>query len=398
MKHPDLKQLGAEWARQSAAWRDPMQVQALWQPAGEVDPRLLQFRVEGAWWEALAASSATLLVAREYEHLLLGLSVVDGQPHVTYLAMPHPSGIAWDAAAQELHVASTRNPNAIVTLRPCVGLLPRLDSEAAEIERRPLLVDQVRFLPGSAYLHDLAMVGGELHANSVGQNAVIQIPRTGPVQRVWWPRCIEGTEGPVFGQNHIQLNSIAAGPSLAQSYFSASSTKISSRRPGHRNYAVDGRGVIFDGATREVYARGLTRPHSARLHGDRVWVDNSGYGEVGFVEQGRFEAQFRLPGWTRGLAFVGNTVFVATSRVIPRFSMYAPGLDVEAARCGLHALDLQSGHVLGSLYWPHGNQVFAVEPIPRSASRGLVTVLGDRRATEMERHLYYQYQVSQPTE
>ena len=36
-----------------------------------------------------------------------------------------------------------------------------------------------------------------------------------------------------------------------------------------------------------------------------------------------------LPGWTRGLWFHGSTAFVGASRVIPRFSNYAPGFDVD---------------------------------------------------------------------
>src|SRR5262249_14340443 len=162
----------------------------------------------------------------------------------------------------------------------------------------------------------------------VGQNAIIRLYDDGRYERVWWPRCIETEAGPVIGQNHIQLNSIAAGKNLQNSYFSASAERLSARRPGHKNFPVDKRGVIFSGKTREPMARGLTRPHSARLHQGRVWVDNSGYGELGVAESGGFEPIVRLPGWTRGLCFHGQVAFVGTSRVIPRFQHYAPGLDV----------------------------------------------------------------------
>ena len=78
---------------------------------------------------------------------------------------------------------------------------------------------------------------------------------------------------------------------------------ISNRRPGHKNFPVDKRGVIFSGKSKEVYAGGLTRPHSARLFQNKVWVDNSGYGELGYAEQNQFKPVIRLPGWTRGLCF-----------------------------------------------------------------------------------------------
>ena len=84
---------------------------------------------------------------------------------------------------------------------------------------------------------------------------------------------------------------------------------------------MDRRGVIFSGVLRERMARGLTRPHSARVDDGRVWADNSGYGELGYAEDGRFIPVMHLPGWTRGLCFKDRVAFVGTSRVIPRFAV-----------------------------------------------------------------------------
>ncbi len=89
--------------------------------------------------------------------------------------------------------------------------------------------------------------------------------------------------------------------------------------------------MIFSGATREPIARGLTRPHSARLYEHRIWVDNSGYGHVGYVDAGEFHSVAALPGWTRGLCFRNGIAFVGTSRILPRFSKYAPGLEVDSS-------------------------------------------------------------------
>ena len=61
-------------------------------------------------------------------------------------------------------------------------------------------------------MHDLAIIGTELHANAVGQNAIARLNSQGEYERVWWPACIDTPDGPIFGQNHIQLNSIAAWP------------------------------------------------------------------------------------------------------------------------------------------------------------------------------------------
>jgi uncharacterized protein (TIGR03032 family) len=377
----------ALWSRHHAEWRDSAQVASQWQEARAIDPETLRHGVAGPFWDVLAEADITLLVTREYEHLVMALGA--GRS-VTFLPLPHPSGIAVDRATGIVHIASTRNPNQVYDLRPVTDLLPRLDVKAPAVADRPLFPAGSRFYPGCMYIHDLALIGGRLHANAVGQNAIARLDGAGRYERVWWPRSIETKNGPVFGRNHLQLNSIAAGPTVRQSYFSASTDKVSARRPGMKNFPVDRRGVIFAGRTRDVFARGLTRPHSARLHGGKVWVDNSGYGELGFADDGKFCPVAKLPGWTRGLCFHKNIAFVGTSRVIPRFRQYAPGLDVDDSVCGIHAIDVKTGRVRGSLTWPAGNQIFAIDWIAGSAATGFPFAAGARRAAK-EKALFYCY-------
>jgi uncharacterized protein (TIGR03032 family) len=378
-------------ARHDAAWRDPAEVASQWERAGAVDRRLLRHTVRGAWWETLAARGLTLLVSREYEHLLVALRCDDGGPAVTYMVLPHPSGLAVDRPRGVVHVASTRNPNQVYDLMPVTALAAGANGRTPLAEAGPLVPVRSRFLPGCLYLHDLALIGGRLHANAVGQNAIARLDPDGGYERVWWPRCIETPAGPVFDRNHLQLNSIAAGRDLASSYFSASADTISRRRPGHRNFPVDRRGVVFSGATREPVVRGLTRPHSARLWRGRLWVDDSGYGDVGVVSDGRFTPVARLPGWTRGLSFHDRVAFVGTSRILPRFRHYAPGLDPGRSVCGVHAVDTASGRLLGSLTWPYGNQIFAVDWIPSTLASGLPFAADARRGTVRERQLFYAF-------
>jgi hypothetical protein len=87
------------------------------------------------------------------------------------------------------------------------------------------------------------------------------------------------------------------------------------------------------------------------------------------------------------LCFDDNIAFVGTSRVIPRFSQYAPGLDVSKSVSGLHAVDIQSGNVLGSLLWPYGNQIFAIELVPFAI--GLPFEF--KRTPKREKQLFYAF-------
>jgi uncharacterized protein (TIGR03032 family) len=320
----------------------------------------------------------------------MALTVAEGRPEVTFMRVPHPSGLAVDSIGKTIFLASTRNPNQLLELAPVVDSLPRRDAPVPRLDGRPLVPVRSRFLPGSLYLHDLAFVADVLYGNAVGQNAVVRLDRDSGYERVWWPRCIERESGPDFTRNYLQLNSIAAGTDLASSFFSASATKMSARRPGHKNFPVDRRGVIFSGKTRDPIATGLTRPHSARMHRGRLWVDNSGYGEVGVVEDGSFTRVATLPGWTRGLTLYDRFALVGTSRVIPRFRQYAPGLNEDKSSCGIHVVDTESGETLGSLTWPEGNQIFAVEWISRTSSTGF-PFAANRRRSKTTKLLFYSF-------
>lgn len=383
-------QLEALWARHNAEWRDAAQVTSLWKDAKETDPALLKYKVKGEFFEILSRLKIALIVSREYEHLLLCLAGKAGKPEISYLPLPHPSGVAVDQKAKRVFVASTRNPNQLLEMRPLSGLLSRKDVDLPQPSENTLMVRRSLFLPGCVYMHDLALINGHLHGNAVGHNAVISIDFEEGFKRVWWPKCIENHKGPVFEQNHIQLNSIAAGKSLADSFFSASSTSLAKLRPGDANYPVDGRGVIFSGKTRAPLCTGLTRPHSARQDKGRLFVDNSGYGQLALVENGKGVTVTQLGGWTRGLCIVDDIAFVGTSRVIPRFKQYAPGLDVEKSTCGVHAVCLKTGNSLGNITWASGNQIFAVESMPDSMSSALPFAL--KRDGEKEKLVFYAFE------
>ena len=102
--------LDALWAHHHAQMRDPAQIVSQWSAASDIDPSLLECTVAGTWWDIFERHRLTLLVTREYEHLVLAFSVSDGKRLATHLPLPHPSGIAIDRVRGRVHIASTRNP------------------------------------------------------------------------------------------------------------------------------------------------------------------------------------------------------------------------------------------------------------------------------------------------
>lgn len=386
---PRVAGRAALWADHDDAMRDPLQVAAQWQPETDVDPDLLRFRVRGKWWEALAATRQTLLVTREYEHLVIAMRAHGERRRISVLRLPHPSGLAVDSRRGRVFIASTRNPNIIFELEPASHFVGASPVSALSGLESALLPVRCWYLPGRLYIHDLAFIGGRLHANAVALNAVVELPEGGGFRPVWWPSCIDTLRGPRFDRNYLQLNSIAAGKTLRASFFTASAGAPSRRRPGQVSFPVDGRGVVFSGRTREIIASGLTRPHSARFIGKDLWVANSGHGELGRIRDGKYEPLARLPGWTRGLTHHAGIAFVGSSRVIPRFRHYAPGLELNRSETGVHAVDLVNGKIVGSLIWPRGNQIFAVELTGAVRTIGFPYVVGRGRQTARVREFFF---------
>lgn len=95
-------------------------------------------------------------------------------------------------------------------------------------------------------------------------------------------------------------------------------------------------------------------PHSPRMYRDRLWVLNSGTGELGWIDpeadtgKGAFNALAFCPGFVRGLAFHGNYAFVGLSK--PRYERFE-GLALDDKLqatdsepwCGIQVIDLGSG-------------------------------------------------------
>ncbi len=120
-------------------------------------------------------------------------------PDVTMMRVPHlPHSV--DHRKKTVHVAATRNPNQIYDLMPVDGLMARSEWTRPRWRASRFFPVRTTFLPGCFYIHDLAMIGDCLHANSVGQNSVVKLCDSRQPERVWWPKCIESSDGPRSGQ------------------------------------------------------------------------------------------------------------------------------------------------------------------------------------------------------
>jgi uncharacterized protein (TIGR03032 family) len=137
---------------------------------------------------------------------------------------------------------------------------------------------------------------------------------------------------------------------------------------GWRERKADG-GVLIDVSTSEILVRGLSMPHSPRWNDNRLWVLNSGTGELLVIdpESGRRETACSLPGYLRGLTFVGPYALIGLCKI--REKHIFGGLPVQQKHqtlpCGIAIVDLRSGTEAGFFEFTGGcEELFEIQFLP----------------------------------
>jgi uncharacterized protein (TIGR03032 family) len=138
---------------------------------------------------------------------------------------------------------------------------------------------------------------------------------------------------------------------------------------GWRENKKDG-GILIDLESGEIVTRGLSMPHSPRWYNDRLWLLESGTGGFGFIDpqSGKYESIASLPGFTRGLTFVGPLAFIGLSQV--RESAVFGGVPIaeralEERTCGVWVINIESGETVAFVKFEDAVQeIFAVETVP----------------------------------
>ena len=154
-------------------------------------------------------------------------------------------------------------------------------------------------------------------------------------------------------EDRCHLNGLAMRDGVPAFVTAVSTTDV---HEGWREHRRDG-GVVIDVPSGEIVARGLSMPHSPRLHGGKLYVLNSGAGEFGSVDlaSGKFEPICFCPGYARGMAIHGHFAIIGLSTC--RENRTFSGLPLDdalaaknvAPRCGVLVVDLRTGDVVHSL-------------------------------------------------
>jgi len=176
----------------------------------------------------------------------------------------------------------------------------------------------------------------------------------------WIPDWISG----LAGEDRCHLNGMAMRDGRPAYVTALARTDIAHGWREHKGTS----GVIVEVATNRVVTEGLSMPHSPRWHDGRLWVLQSGLGTLSTVDldSGEVTQVAELPGFTRGLAFIGRYALIGLSQV--RESVFT-GLPItsraDERNCGVWVVDTQTGQIVGLLRFEGAVQeIFDVKVLP----------------------------------
>lgn len=127
-------------------------------------------------------------------------------------------------------------------------------------------------------------------------------------------------------------------------------------------------GLIMDIATNTLIVDGLAMPHSPRWHDGALWVLESGKGTLARidVDTGQVTTIATLPGFTRGLTFLGPYAVIGLSQVRESVFKDLPVTQTADERnCGVWIVDTRNGDIAGFVRFEGMVQeIFDIQALP----------------------------------
>jgi len=141
-------------------------------------------------------------------------------------------------------------------------------------------------------------------------------------------------------------------------------------------------GAVLDVASGQPVTTGIAMPHSPRWSDGRLYVLNSGFGNLQLVDlaTGSRDVVAALPGYARGLALHEGLAFVGLSKI--RETAIFGGTPIAAyhdqLKCGVGVIDLATGTTVATLEFTSGlEEIFDVQVVPDSRCLALGSAPGD---------------------
>ncbi|NDD30920.1 MAG: TIGR03032 family protein [Proteobacteria bacterium] len=300
------------------------------------------------------ALGISLIITTYQAQSVLCLAANGERMVMTQRYFERPTGAAY--SGRELVVGTRRM---IWRFTP-TGALRR--SDGGVLEHDLVLAPRQSHVTGDMLVHDLDFAGDTLVAVCTFQPGYSFVP-------LWRPPFISG----LTPDDRCHLNGVATnadGPLYVTARAEADTAE------GWRQQETSS-GFVMHVPSGEMVARGLVIPHSPRLHNERLYVLDSGRGELVCIDaaSGRRETVVRLPGFLRGLAFYDRFAFVGLCKARENREFGGTPLDEmrDALQCAVSVVDLATGAEIARVTFTQGvEELFSVAVLPQARKPLLV--------------------------
>jgi uncharacterized protein (TIGR03032 family) len=234
------------------------------------------------------------------------------------------------------------------------------------LEDRPgqydsLFVPRATYHTGDLNIHDVAMEGDDLILVNTRFSCLARLSPSHNFTPIWRPPFVTD----LVPEDRCHLNGLATRDGKPRYVTALGTTDVAGT---WRERKATG-GVVMDVETNEILVDSLAMPHSPRWHDGRLWVLNSGTGELLRIDPatGDFESVCGLPGYLRGLCFVGPYAVVGLCKI--REKHIFGGLPIQerckTLRCGVAVVDVRRGVEVGMFEFTAGcEELYDVRFLP----------------------------------
>ena len=299
----------------------------------------------------LESLGISLLVSTYQAGKLMAVRARGGRVSTLLRSFERPMGLA--VRGQTQLALGTRNQ---------VWFFRNAPDIAAQIEpagqHDACFLPRASFVTGDIRCHEMAWIEDELWIVNTFFSCLCTVAADYSFVPRWHPPFLMA---PAHG-DRCHLNGLAVGDGKPRYVTALGETDTPD---GWRPTKAHG-GIVIDVASGAIISRGLSMPHSPRLHDGSLWVLESGTGQLQTIalDTAQRTVVAQLPGFARGLAFCGPYAFVGLSKV--RESNLFGGLPITEQgielQCGIWVVDLRTGKVAEFMQFQAGvEEIFAVE-------------------------------------
>jgi uncharacterized protein (TIGR03032 family) len=307
-------------------------------------------------FHAWMASCGGSIALTTYQGQRVGLIGFDGR-RVSPLLREFPTPMGLCVHQDQLALATQCQVILFANAPVLAGSYPGAPSNTYD----GIYLPRVTYHTGDLRVHDVAFGQGELWIVNTLLSCIGALSQTSNFEPRWKPPFISN----LAAEDRCHLNGMAMIDGIPRFATALGATDVAA---GWRSNKASG-GVLIDVPSGQNVLTGLSMPHSPRWHDGKLWLLNSGSGELCIVDTnaGKMTTVAVLPGFLRGLGFAGPFALIGLSQI--RQSNIFGGLLVKERfprlLCGVAVVDTRTGRTAGMFEFTSGlHELFEAQFLP----------------------------------